>query len=634
MTKERFETLVQHLEEYAQRNPAGYRLRVGLLAALGYGYVFLILSLACLLIGGTVFAMQYGTGRGRLLRLGWTLLVLVYLIGRALWVRIPAPEGMALRREEAPQLFSLVDELTARLRAPRPHHILLTQEFNAAIVQRPRLGLLGWQENYLIVGLPLMQALSTEQFRAVLAHEMGHLSGNHGRFASWIYRIRRTWAQLLERMQADKHWSSFLFEPFFRWYAPFFTAYSFVLARAHEYEADRTSAEIAGTEAAATALIATHIKGDFLSHAFWPGVFGQAAHQPEPPAAFAALSRAFQREVPPEIGHRCLSQALAEKTGSGDTHPALADRLAALGYSAISDPVSDTLSPKLGLPAFTTQSAAEQLLGDAQEELTARIDQRWQEQTAPGWRERHTRVQESQKRLAALEEKAGSAPLTEEEAWARARWTHEFHGTDAAFPRFQEVLAQNPDHGPANYALGQILLERNDDAGITHIEKAMQRDPEAVLPGCHTLYSFLRQQGRQEEAERYRERAIHHSELLQRAKQERGDVGPDDTLTPHDLPAAVIEGLREQLARHEQIEAAYLVRKSVTCFPDQPLYVLGLILRKRFGFGVADKSEEVIAKFGSEAEMPGETLCILLDGGYKPMRKIFSRMAGAQVYPT
>ena len=97
---------------------------------------------------------------------------------------------------------------------PKVHEVLLTHDFNAAIAQVPRLGLFGFHKNYLILGLPLMMALSLDQFRAVLAHEFGHLSGAHGRFGSWIYRIRRSWYQLMANLEHQQHWGAFIFDRF------------------------------------------------------------------------------------------------------------------------------------------------------------------------------------------------------------------------------------------------------------------------------------------------------------------------------------------------------------------------------------------------------------------------------------
>ena len=72
---------------------------------------------------------------------------------------------------------------------------IIDDEFNACIVQIPRFGLFGGARNYLVIGLPLMQTLTVEQFAAVLAHEYGHLSGAHGHFSAWIYRLRVTWSR-------------------------------------------------------------------------------------------------------------------------------------------------------------------------------------------------------------------------------------------------------------------------------------------------------------------------------------------------------------------------------------------------------------------------------------------------------
>jgi Zn-dependent protease with chaperone function len=57
---------------------------------------------------------------------------------------------------------------------------------NASVVQIPRLGVFGWSRNYLTVGVPLLDAVTPEQFEAVLAHELGHLARAHGRFRTWI----------------------------------------------------------------------------------------------------------------------------------------------------------------------------------------------------------------------------------------------------------------------------------------------------------------------------------------------------------------------------------------------------------------------------------------------------------------
>lgn len=157
LTQEQFDALVGKLEAFSQKHPGSYRLRVGLFAALGYVYIFLVLAGLLALIGLVVLFVVFSRHvNAYVIKFGILLLIPVWVIVRSLWVKFPSPEGLRLKRQQVPQLFTLVDELTTKLEAPRFHNILLNQEFNAAVVQIPRLGILGWQENYLLLGLPLM----------------------------------------------------------------------------------------------------------------------------------------------------------------------------------------------------------------------------------------------------------------------------------------------------------------------------------------------------------------------------------------------------------------------------------------------------------------------------------------------
>ena len=196
MTEEDFEptplrSLVRRLEQEAAANPAGYRRKLGALAVLGYGYVAATLIL---LIGGAALILWMGAtvSHAMLLlgKVGWAFLVLIYVVLRAMWVRLEPPQGRVLTSSECPELFRLIEEVRLKVQAPGVDSVLLTSDFNAAIVQHPRFGAFGGTRNYLMLGLPLMQSLSPEEFQAVMAHEFGHLSGAHGRFGAWIYRLR------------------------------------------------------------------------------------------------------------------------------------------------------------------------------------------------------------------------------------------------------------------------------------------------------------------------------------------------------------------------------------------------------------------------------------------------------------
>lgn len=630
--RQQFEALVKRLEGFAKRQPGVYRFRVALLAALGYAYLFLMLALSLGMLGVIVWRSFQGHMNVVLLKIGIALIVVAGMILRSLFVSFPTPTGIVLTREETPRLFAMVDGLTTALKAPRFHHLLLTEEFNAAVFQRPRLGIFGWQQNYLMLGLPLMDALTPEQFRAVLAHEFGHLSGNHSRFAGWIYRVRQTWIQLLTQLEKKKGWLLHVFQSFFYWYAPFFSAYSFVLARADEYEADRCAAQLVGANNLADALINTHLKGDLLNETFWPGIYEQVDRQAEPPAGvLAALSQAVLAGPEPQKAGQSLTKALQEQTGYADTHPALTDRLRALNCL----PNADLLAAEnrsAPLLAPITEPAADYFLGRAVEKYRSALENTWRLQVRPRWQQRHQYVRETQQKLETLETNAQSQPLTEEEIWEQARMTAEVKGNAAALPLLQQLVAAQPENPQYNYAMGGLLLEEGDAAGIAYLEKTMQGDLDAILPACKAVYAFLMDQGRAEEAAPYRQRFEQHAHLLELAQQERSQVTARDCFLPHGLDAEALAALRRHLTQFKDVRAAYLVRKAVTHLPDKPSYVLAIEPQVSW---YESRSKETDAKLmhriTTNLEFSGDLIVLPLTQ-HKALGKVIRKLQGAQIY--
>jgi len=639
MTNEKFDEMVRHLEVMAKTAPAKYRLRVALLALLGYAYIALVLvlllSLFALLLG---LMFRHGKFNFIVGKVGWILLVLAWVVFRSLWVKQSPPVGFELTRAEAPRLFDLIEELTGALDAPRIHHVLVLDFFNAAVVQVPRFGFFGGYQNYLLLGLPDMQAASPAQFRATLAHELGHLSGNHGRFSGWVYRLRQTWGELLTRLEREQRWGSFFFTTFFNWYAPYFQAYSFVLARKHEYEADEAAARLTGVENVAEMLIDTRLKGSYLEENYWPEVYSQANTEPRPVAGvYAKLPQALGQPLPPDSVARQLNIALAERTNSVDTHPALADRLRALGYPSQngSDNGENADWAKRYQPAPVAQSAADFYLERHAQTLISQFDRAWQEGIAEQWGERHSYVMRSQKTLAALEEKAQSGTLVFDEAWTRASLATELKTPEEAIPLLRAVLSLRPDHAAANFLLGQLLLRQNDPAGVAHLEQASARDHEMLIPVCQVLFAYFTAEGQPQEAERYREHAQTYVAKLEEAQPERASISSPKELIPHQATAEEVEHLRGQLSPFPQIKTAYLAQKKLEKFPEKPLYVLGIVTNASwYQLNRTASNLELVNEIVSQVAFTGETLVIVLEGDYKKLLKGFRKLEGAQIFPS
>jgi Zn-dependent protease with chaperone function len=610
LTNEQFADLVKRLEGLAQRQPGVYRWRVGLLALLGYVY------LACVIVGflaaiviSTMLIVAIGVPDARLLVIPFLFLVPIFVVLKALWVKFPAPQGTRIKRKQAPELFKLLDELRQQLKAPRFHRVLIDRDFNAAVSQVPRLGVLGWQMNYLLIGLPLLQSLSPEQLRAVLAHEMGHLSGNHSRFSGWIYRVRLTWARILDNFEQEgNEWLLWTIDRFLKWYVPFFNAYSFVLARADEYEADRCAAELAGAKTCAEALVNIRVKAPQLRH-FWDQVSDRPRLEAAPPAAYSELMVALRQPASKTMVQTALVTAFEQETDLADTHPCLRDRLNALGFT-IRRPED------LPVPETVVVTAADRFLGEGLGEILGKYDREWQADISQQWQERHGYLRSQQERLDELSTKSKTQVLTASEQWEQAFRTMEVEGHGVALPLMQDFLARHPEHPAANYNVGMMLLNQGDVAGVDYVKVGILRRYDWFADGCQLVYQFWYDQGDLERAKEWQDYYKQELANLSLAEHERVRISSRDRFLPHGLDEVQLAALRDQLGQYAGIERVYLVRKEVKYFVDDRLFVVGLVLTS------PGQEEAVMQSFDVELGQAGRQRVLVLNSLEMPRKDL------------
>lgn len=619
MTDEEFETLVGRLDQQAKRNPAGYRTRVLLMALLGNAYLGATLVLIALLVVAAAISVVWLKAAGA--KIAIVLAAFLWLVLKALWVGIALPEGAQVTARDAPELFGMIEELRRALHSPRFHHVLVTDDFNAAVVQAPRLGFFGWYRNYLLIGLPLTKALTVEQFKAVLAHEFGHLSKGHGRTSNWIYRQRLRWSRLMAALEAAESWGDVLFRPFLRWYAPYFNAYSYPLARANEFEADVTSARLASGRAAAEALTAVNVVGSYLQERFWPQIAERVDEMPQPAfAPFSVMGTRVASEIDPASIEAWLAQALARKTTLDDTHPSLTERLGALGEK-----------PALALP--TPGAAADQLLGAALERITSQFDQRWHDGILPSWQQRHREVHEARGRLAEVEAKhATGAELSLQEAYDRAVLTGSVgNNPDGCIEQLRALQERAPDDSVLQYTLGAHLLGRDDDLGMVLLKRAMERDPWEIVRCCAALRDYCWRKGREEEAREWQRRMSERMALEHAANKEREKIRTSDKFERHNLDPAALAQIQAQLKTVSGLRKVYFVKKRVSHMPERAFYVMGFTIEGWLPWGKQDNAQLMARRIRESVQFPGETMIISVEGGNSAFGRKFRWMRGSRI---
>lgn len=633
MNREVFNRMVAALEEKARSNPRGYALRVGALACLGYAYILTVLVGMIVLLAAvvTLFFLEPNAATGKLAFVGGAIaLGMGWAILKGLWVRLPTPTGVDLTPANAPGLFQLITSLQRELKAPRFHHVLLDGDFNASVTQVPRLGLLGWQRNYLVVGLPLLQTLSPEEFKAVLAHEFGHLSASHSRFSGWIYRMRLTWQRVVAQLEARQQRGAFLLTKFLGWFWPKFNAHAFVLSRVNEYVADACAVRFAGAAAAASALLRVNQTAAQLGEDFWPGVFKSARTTPAPPEnIFDRLAAAVRQPPPPDRTARWLRAAFLAPTGTADTHPSLSDRLHAMGELPAG--AAQGRFPER-VPPFPGPNAAIHCLAPYVQDLTTVLNLQWRAGVEEDWRGRHRETSE----LAAELAKAPPDVLVTgdpEALWRLATIALRLDGDAAALPYVNRLLELEANHAGANFIRGRHELSQDHTEGVRFLERAMKADQDSVPAASELLAAFFSRTGRREDLHRLETFLDGHDHLVEEAQKERADVTVKDRLAPHELTDAQREHIAALAAAEPDIRAVHAARKVVRHLPDSPFFVLALKLDVAWWKPRRiEASTLLVRRFLDKLQLPGHSIVFTIEEKLKALGRHVQAVPVSLVY--
>jgi hypothetical protein len=470
--------------------------------------------------------------------------------------------------------------------------------------------------NTLTIGLPLLMALDRQRLLAVLTHEYGHLRGDHGRFAAWIYRTRLSWLRLHDSVRDDENIASAATQAFLNWYFPRFAAKTFALARQDEYEADRIAGRLLGAEVATAALVEIEVKGTWLRQRFWADHWRTAATEALPAGPFQAMQALLN--LAPEAGfaREALRQALARVSNLVDTHPSLRDRVASLGGQA-------------ALPEWSRRGALP-LLGEGAERWIAHFDKQWCKDNASGWKLHHAwlgRVRERVEVLTASRATSNANELVEEASLRR-----QLDPQADLRPLYELALQRGAEHPAALQGLAQTLAEGERAARLQALQRlwdasrdhrwwaARNAVEELETPRADLAYDAAA-------LKLWRERRKQAQEGEERAWEELRQTPYFSQVARHDLSAFELGEVQAELARCQPVARAWLVCKTLREFPRRRAYLAFVELP-----GMSDEDRYELCRWlEGSLSLPGPVL--VLWAGESPTLEEIRRGAFEAVYP-
>ncbi len=569
-----FVRLARHSEQACAENSRAYRRGVMWFAALGYLWVVACVVLALVLL-------VYGVGRISSGRIGvvWISLVipalgLLWVSLKALWQHTDDPDGVRLTKDDAPELFKSLERIQRRIKGPPIHEVYLNDEFNAGVRQAPRWGLFGGAVNQLTIGLPLLMALDKKRVLAVLAHEYGHLRGDHGRFGAWIYRTRLSWSRLYDSMEDSASPFAVATQAFLRWYAPRFVARTFAMARQDEYEADRVAAKLLGNDEMGAALIESEVKSAWFDGRFWGQHWAQAAREPLPVGPFRAMQGALVMQPEGEFAQAALRRALQVVSSVDDTHPAMRERIDALGFE------------RAELPKKWSRQGALALLGTSVPRWLDHFDRDWCKHNADEWKLHHARLQRANGRLAALlGDRQARATRTPEQLVEIAQLTRVLNPNAKVTALYQQALERDAHHALALIGMVQELGDTAPQRTLEYLERLWNAHPTYRLWAARMAVDELEtpRDGRafdEDALKRWRERRRIDENAEADVMQELARSPVFEAVCPHALSAMELSELQAELDTVRPVTKAWVMRKQLQTMPDRRVHVVMVALAR------------------------------------------------------
>lgn len=379
------------IEVMAGLYPRAYLLLTTILALTGFACLALFPSLVLAGVAGMYHAIVNAPDIAWFRLLAWVVVtgwcaLVTYRIAR---FRPGLPAGVLLDREQAAELFGLVEDTAEQYGGTGVDRIVVTGGYQLDIIKTPRTALPVWSTCSLVIGLPLMQCLSSQQFSCLLVRRLGQFSKRSNRLLNWLFELRDIWPRYTTPyIRTDP---GFLpVHLLFSVYAPLYRVVSTAAARLDELQADSYAMELCGDEEVLETITADAVHRLFLREKYWPAIrrlgMRQAAVITRTNSGIVAVLRTGLQEGRIE---EWIGKVMSMEQQWYDPNPLLAQRLDNIGH------VHARMHARKG------ESAAEDYLPESGQPLKAALE------NIPS--PRYSQIQPWSARIAGLKRKLQSA---------------------------------------------------------------------------------------------------------------------------------------------------------------------------------------------------------------------------------
>lgn len=557
---------IRRLEALVRDNPELFAKehRRAVLCATGWLALFQALPVVMALVG--LAGWQWVDGFGYVtLPLMLAGLFFSWKVARCLVFRLDEGGSLRLDRRTHALLFRDIQEIRRKIDAPKFSSIEFTMEFNAAVSQRPRwFGLLGIKST-LYIGFPMVFCLSRDEFKAVLAHEIAHISRRHSLSHRWPLMVQISVVNIFNYFSGGRN--GLIGRVLLHWLDGFMSAlvdHGLVAGRLHEREADRIAAGVYGVDICARALTKIAVLAAIYDEDFRESLEERMRTSSFPNACFLEeLQRHVDAAVKnPARVRRLLGIELLRTSDLTSSHPSLRERLENIGAVWKGD-------------VSLTGGAAEEYFGRGYKPLAKELDQCWLKVVLPHWGRRHEEYRQIQERLQRKRNIEDSGEkLYGYELLQMAAWSEELGGRRAGLTAYARYHERFPHVDEGRFHYGRLLLSNEDNRGIELLGNLVRENPGYREEGLLAIRAFYERKQYPEGVQWCDGQLETFYGDMEKIMEDRLEHGKDSVFHGHDCPKEFQESVYRLCSEFTQIQRLHLLRKEVQYFKDSPYFVV------------------------------------------------------------
>ena len=285
--------------------------------------------------------------------------------------------AVKVTKDQAPKLFSMIEELSIKMKTAMPNNILLELGSNFFVTEsKVQVFEGGFRSRILCLSAPMLHILNPFELKAIIAHELAHFTGEDTAYSRRFYPIYRGTSSAISDMvnvstsgSNNTFWISLsLIIPMLvlRIYLVLFAIIESRIGRKREFRADKFAARLVTSKVMASALVKAHVYGT-LWHQISEKWIVDALNKGK---AFRNISELFASTY---LSDKSLLREVAQDLSMHlshpiDSHPSLKERLLAIGENPAAE---FTTEGETSASLFTDLSSLEEKLTEFETSLIA-----------------------------------------------------------------------------------------------------------------------------------------------------------------------------------------------------------------------------------------------------------------------